>query len=150
MPAPGDRLPYIDNFVNLIVSENLGRVSKDEVLRVLAPRHEGGKVPLAINPTAATTLLRRAFGSRWVYRQTPDGRVDRSGAKKPNSPWADVGDAAAYLIGWLLRGVATATGPRPPYQARGATNTGHQLRGPVLPSDMQRARIIRTPNTPWR
>ncbi len=33
----GDRLPYTDNLVNLVVSENLGKVSKDEVLRVLAP-----------------------------------------------------------------------------------------------------------------
>lgn len=34
---PGKRLPYIDNFVNLVVSENLGDVPRDEVLRVLAP-----------------------------------------------------------------------------------------------------------------
>lgn len=33
----GDRLPYIDNLVNLVVSENLGRVSKADVMRVLAP-----------------------------------------------------------------------------------------------------------------
>lgn len=31
------RLPYIDNFVNLVVSEDLGRVSMDEVMRVLSP-----------------------------------------------------------------------------------------------------------------
>ena len=33
----GDRLPYVDNLVNLVVSEDLGKVSKDEVMRVLAP-----------------------------------------------------------------------------------------------------------------
>ncbi|MHB8899830.1 MAG: outer membrane protein assembly factor BamB family protein [Thermoguttaceae bacterium] len=33
----GDRLPYIDNVVNLIVAENPGRISTDEILRVLAP-----------------------------------------------------------------------------------------------------------------
>jgi outer membrane protein assembly factor BamB len=33
----GNRLPYIDNLVNLIVSENLGSIPKDEVMRVLAP-----------------------------------------------------------------------------------------------------------------
>ena len=33
----GDRLPYIDNLVNLVVSEDLGTVGMDEVLRVLAP-----------------------------------------------------------------------------------------------------------------
>jgi SAM-dependent methyltransferase len=31
------RLPYIDNLVNLVVSEDLGRVSMDEVMRVLCP-----------------------------------------------------------------------------------------------------------------
>ena len=33
----GDRLPYIDNSVNLVVSENLGDVSDAEVMRVLCP-----------------------------------------------------------------------------------------------------------------
>jgi SAM-dependent methyltransferase len=33
----GQRLPYADNLVNLVVSENLGGVSMDEVMRVLAP-----------------------------------------------------------------------------------------------------------------
>lgn len=33
----GDRLPYIENMANLIVAEELGDVSMDEVLRVLVP-----------------------------------------------------------------------------------------------------------------
>ncbi len=33
----GSRLPYADNLVNLVVSEDLGSVSHDEVTRVLAP-----------------------------------------------------------------------------------------------------------------
>ncbi|MHC4507859.1 MAG: outer membrane protein assembly factor BamB family protein [Planctomycetota bacterium] len=33
----GTHLPYIDNLVNLVVSEDLGRVSMDEVMRVLCP-----------------------------------------------------------------------------------------------------------------
>ena len=33
----GDRLPYIDNAVNLVVAEDLGEVAMDEVFRVLAP-----------------------------------------------------------------------------------------------------------------
>ncbi|MGD8500386.1 MAG: PQQ-binding-like beta-propeller repeat protein, partial [Phycisphaerales bacterium] len=33
----GDHLPYTDNLVNLVVSEDLGMVSMDEVLRVLCP-----------------------------------------------------------------------------------------------------------------
>jgi hypothetical protein len=123
---------------------------REAVLRLLRPAHEAGRVPLAINPTEDTRCLRQALGGRWYYRQTPDGRVDRSGPKKPNSPWADVGDAFAYLAGWLLRGAAHSTGPRPPYQAKGATSTGHQLRGPVLPSDLARGTVLRSRNTPWR
>ncbi|MEA3226918.1 MAG: PQQ-binding-like beta-propeller repeat protein, partial [Planctomycetota bacterium] len=34
----GDELPYIDNLVNLVVAEDIGVVSTDEVMRVLAPR----------------------------------------------------------------------------------------------------------------
>jgi len=33
----GVHLPYIDNIVNLVVAENLGEVSMDEVMRVLCP-----------------------------------------------------------------------------------------------------------------
>ena len=33
----GRRLPYVDNLVNLLVAEDLGKVSMDEVMRVLAP-----------------------------------------------------------------------------------------------------------------
>ncbi len=34
---PGERLPYIDNTVNLVVAEDLGGVSNAELMRVLAP-----------------------------------------------------------------------------------------------------------------
>ena len=33
----GNRLPYVDNLVNLVVAEDLGAVSMDEVMRVLCP-----------------------------------------------------------------------------------------------------------------
>ena len=33
----GDQLPYVDNLVNLLVTEDLGDISMDEVLRVLVP-----------------------------------------------------------------------------------------------------------------
>ena len=33
----GTRLPYIDNLVNLVVAEDLGKVAMNEVMRVLAP-----------------------------------------------------------------------------------------------------------------
>ena len=95
---------------------------REAVLRVLAPRHEGGMVPLAINPTEDTRLLRQAFASRWIYPQTADGRVDRSRPRKPNSPHADIGDAAAYLLAWLRPGTARDTqhdrAPHAPYIAK--------------------------------
>ena len=47
-------------------------------------------------------MLVQAFEGRWFYPITSDGQVDRTGPKKPNSPFADLGDAAAYLFGWLL------------------------------------------------
>ncbi len=34
----GERLPYVDNLVNLVVAEDLSGVSVDEVMRVLAPQ----------------------------------------------------------------------------------------------------------------
>lgn len=90
---------------------------REAVLRVLAPRTEGGVLPLAISPVKETEILRGALASRWYYPQSPDGRVDRSRPKKPNSPWADIGDAFAYLCGWLKPGsVSKPKGPgwRPP------------------------------------
>jgi len=74
---------------------------REAVLRVLAPRHEFGQVPLAISNAPETRLLIQALGGRWYYPQTPDGRIDRSRPKKPNSPHSDIGDAFAYLCGWL-------------------------------------------------
>ncbi len=51
----GDRLPYTDNLVNLIVSENLGKVSMDEIMRVLCPNgvayiKKGGKWIKTVKP----------------------------------------------------------------------------------------------------
>ena len=51
----GDHLPYIDNLVNLIVAEDLGEVSMDEVMRVLTPNgvayiKDGGKWTLKRKP----------------------------------------------------------------------------------------------------
>jgi outer membrane protein assembly factor BamB len=51
----GDRLPYIDNSVNLVVSEDLGGVSDAEVMRVLCPNgvaytKEDGKWTKTVKP----------------------------------------------------------------------------------------------------
>ncbi len=36
-PWTGERLPYVDNLVNLVVADDLGKLPMDEVMRVLAP-----------------------------------------------------------------------------------------------------------------
>jgi len=51
----GNRLPYVDNLVNLVVSEDLGKVSMKEVMRVMAPRgvayiKKGGKWTKTVKP----------------------------------------------------------------------------------------------------
>ena len=51
----GDRLPYVDNLVNLVVAEELGDVSMDELLRVLCPNgvayvKQGGKWTKTVKP----------------------------------------------------------------------------------------------------
>jgi hypothetical protein len=125
---------------------------REAVLRVLAPRHEGGMVPFAITPTAETTLLRQALGSRWYYPQTPDGRVDRSRPKKPNSPWADVGDAAAYLLGWLRPGAVRetpATRPRVFMARTGGDPLGRDRRRLTPAGQLpEGGRLVRFPSTP--
>jgi hypothetical protein len=77
---------------------------RESILKALAPRHVGGRTPLQISPGEETELLVQAFSWQWWYPIGNDGQVDRSGPKKPNSPFADIGDAAAYLFGWLLGG----------------------------------------------
>jgi hypothetical protein len=76
---------------------------REAVLRVLAPRHEQGLIPLRIREGLDTDLLVQSLAGRWYYPEA-NGQVDRTGAKKPNSPWADIGDAFANLAGWLLGG----------------------------------------------
>ncbi|BCA56689.1 hypothetical protein W02_38290 [Nitrospira sp. KM1] len=74
---------------------------REAILRGLGARHEQGRTPLLIAPGDDTRLLVEAFSGRWFYPVLPNGQVDRTGPKKPNSPWADVSDAAAYLLSWL-------------------------------------------------
>jgi hypothetical protein len=94
---------------------------REAILRVLAPRHEGGQVPLAISPTRHTLILRQSFEGRAYYPRLPNGQVDRSRQKKPNSPHADMLDAGAYVFGWLRPGTQER-GPRAPFPARMAFN----------------------------
>ncbi len=55
----GPRLPYADNLVNLVVSENLGEIPTSEVLRVLVPNgvayvKQGGAWTKTVKPRPAT------------------------------------------------------------------------------------------------
>ncbi len=51
----GDRLPYVDNLVNLVVAEDLGGVPRSEVMRVLCPEgmayvKQGGRWSKTVKP----------------------------------------------------------------------------------------------------
>jgi outer membrane protein assembly factor BamB len=54
----GDELPYVDNLVNLLVAEDLGEVTNDEVMRVLVP---GG-----------VAMIRSADGWQKTIKPRPD------------------------------------------------------------------------------
>ena len=82
---------------------------REAVLQALAPRHEMGRQPFVINPGNDTTLLVQAYSGRWYYPVLPNGQTERTGAKKPNSPWSDLGDASAYLLSWLYGSEPMAT-----------------------------------------
>ena len=53
----GEQLPYVDNLVNLLVAEQLGSVSREEVLRVLVP----GGVALLRDAEGAWKLTRKPW-----------------------------------------------------------------------------------------
>ncbi len=55
----GNRLPYKDNLVNLIVSEDLGNISMDEVMRVLTPN--------------GVAMTKRAIGWKKTVKPLPAG-----------------------------------------------------------------------------
>src|SRR5678815_990143 len=112
MKTPGQASIH-ESAANIIVGKLGGTIisgpvrwapRREAVLKVLAPRHVGGRPPLQIAPGSNTELLVRALSGQWYYPTLPNGQVDRTGPKKPNSPWADVGDAFAYLAGWLVAG----------------------------------------------
>ncbi|MEJ2111534.1 MAG: hypothetical protein P8Z37_16815 [Acidobacteriota bacterium] len=54
----GDSLPYVDNLVNLLVSENLGDIEMREVMRVLAP----GGVAMIQKGNLWEKYIKRGFG----------------------------------------------------------------------------------------
>ena len=70
----GAYLPYIDNLVNLVVSEDLGRVSMDEVMRVLCP--EGVALVKQGSQWAKTVKPRPEEMDEWThYLHDPQGTM---------------------------------------------------------------------------
>ena len=60
-----NRLPYIDNLVNLLVAEDLGTVSKEEIMRVLAP---GGAACIRQGGAWVKTVKPRPAGmDEWTH-----------------------------------------------------------------------------------
>ena len=69
---------------------------RDPLLAALSAMDAG--VPLVIlNPEFCQTLI-RTWRGMWHYAVTFAGMVRKEEPKKPNPPWADLGDASAYLI----------------------------------------------------
>ena len=104
----GQQLPYVDNLVNLVVAEDLGKVAMAEVMRVLCPggvayvkqkgrgarRSSRGRIQSTIGPTTSMTPRARpspTTGSPDI-RRVCNGRADRSGPGATNTrpackPW---------------------------------------------------------------
>lgn len=108
MSIPG-QASILDSAERMIQKHLGGRIVKgpvrwpprrEAVLRALRPAHEKGMVPLTISQSDDTEVLITSLMGRWYYA-VKDGQVDRTGPEKPNSPWADLGDALAYLLDWL-------------------------------------------------
>jgi hypothetical protein len=74
-----------------------------------------GEPVLAISPDADTRVLRRALAGAWYFPRRADGSIARELPKKPNPPYADVGDALTYLLAALQ-----PVPPRPPTPPRPA------------------------------
>lgn len=66
---------------------------------LLACLSEGAEVTLKIDPGADCELIRRALAGQWHYDLTRGGTVERDAPAKHERIFADVGDAACYVIG---------------------------------------------------
>jgi hypothetical protein len=80
----------------------------------------GGHWALQVNPGKDTELLRRAWDGRWHYATKVTGELRSIQPAKPNPPWADIGDAAAYFIGGVAPQRVLPKGPRQTHAVTGA------------------------------
>ena len=95
---------------------------RDPLLVALASLDEGQ--PLVQLDGQGAALLKRAWTGLWHYAVTYDGTVRTEKPKKPCPPWADLGDASAYLIADMaplaIEEPPKPRGPRPyAYDGRG-------------------------------
>ena len=85
---------------------------RDPLLVALASLVDG-QLLVTVDPGAS--LVIRAWRGLWHYAVNYDGQVRRERPKKPDPPWADVGDASAYLLADMAPlAPQTPDRPRPP------------------------------------
>lgn len=103
---------------------------RDPMLAVMNRLTPGaGRAALQLDPEHCA-LLDRALSGRWYYVTHPaTGQVSREQPKKPNPPWADLGDAFCYLVAGLapMREAPPRDG-RPRYAEHGASAWGDETR----------------------
>jgi hypothetical protein len=116
----------------------------DPLLGILGQLIEGGRPALLVSPMCEALIA--AMSGRWHYPRDRNGQVSRETIEKDH-PWSDLGDSLCYAVGgakpWRQ---GRPAGPRAPYPAKTGGDPLGRDRRPAMPSDMQRARIIRTPN----
>jgi hypothetical protein len=88
-----------------------------EPVRTVMNLYRDGQAVLSICPGRETRELRRALAGSWYFRTRPDGTVARELPHKPNPPYADLGDAFAYLLAGM-QPTKGETPPGPPRPAR--------------------------------
>ena len=119
----------------------------DPLLAILGQLVAGGRPALLISPTCQGLI--EACAGRWHYERDRSGHVQRDSPVKDH-PASDYGDTLCYVVGgakpWRQ---GRPAGPRS-YQAKTSVTHAHQQRGPILPSDMQRAKVVRFNNQTWR
>ncbi len=87
---------------------------RDPLLAALAAMDSGHPL-LAVDPECRQLI--KAWRGMWHYTVSTVGEVRKEEPKKPNPPWADLGDASAYL----LADIAPLAPPRDPNRARQPT-----------------------------
>ena len=85
---------------------------RDPLERVLDSM-DMGQPMLLLDPEFCRPLA-KAMNGMWHYAITIQGQLRKEEPKKPNPPWADLGDAACYLLAGMAPMSAKRTGPIQP------------------------------------